>query len=153
MARGKALGCAGEQKPAPAAYVEHLLVAAPGDDREHHVAMTQLAHLDVVEKEHALDQQKAGRPEEHGVKYQSDIAQGYGARSEEAEQKTKPAEEKEVTQDRRGVDAVVGCKWLRRGCDCCCHCDSLSDGLLVHRESSIGPQEGQAVERDVIEVR
>jgi hypothetical protein len=52
----------GEEEATAAAYVEDLLVAAPGVEVEHEVAVSEFAYFDVEKEEEAFCDEKACGP-------------------------------------------------------------------------------------------
>ncbi len=99
-------GCSGKEEAATAAYVEDVLVAPPGVQIEHEVAMAELANFDVEEKEKAFADEEAGRPVE-AASVEVNRPDVKNRRAEDSGQQEGSADEEEVAHDGWCVYAVV----------------------------------------------
>jgi hypothetical protein len=103
-----AAGGADEKKAAAGADVEDLLVATPGMEVQHAVAVVELSDERVEEHERATKGDRDADAEGGGPKLNRGRAEMEDGRKNEAEDDGGGAGEEEVTDDAGGIDTVVG---------------------------------------------
>ena len=112
-ARGQSFRRADQHQPAPAADVEHALVAAPRDVVEEPLAVAHLADLAVPQHPDRHQQAGDARPDHHVREHQPHRSDRDNARPEmrgrrPPDQNPRRRDEEEIADDAGGVDAVVG---------------------------------------------